>query len=92
MTVGGVAHAVGAAIGVALSPQDAGEMDELLRKADVALYRAKAERVSAVRFFEPAMDARLQERAELERACARRSRPTAWRCGSGRCRTRAPAR
>jgi len=42
--------------------------DEALRKADVALYRAKAERRSALRFFEPAMDTRVQERASMERA------------------------
>ena len=66
--VGGVRHRVGTAIGVALSPHDGLAAEDLLRKADVALYRAKAERKFAVRFFEPAMDARLQERDELERA------------------------
>ena len=68
VTVGGVQHAVGTAIGVALSPQDGDTADKLLRKADVALYRAKADRKSAVRFFEPEMDARLHERDDLERA------------------------
>jgi len=65
---GGLRHAIGTAIGIALSPQDGDGAEELLRKADVALYRAKAERRSALRFFEPAMDARLRERADLERA------------------------
>jgi len=65
---GGGSHQVGAAIGVALTPQDGSQIDEVLRKADVALYRAKAEAGSAVRFFEPAMDTKLRERAELERA------------------------
>lgn len=68
VAVAGVRHAVGAAIGVALSPHDGQDAGELLRKADVALYRAKAERKSGVRFFEPQMDARLQERDALERA------------------------
>lgn len=68
VVIGGVQHHVGAAIGVALSPHDGCEPEELLRKADVALYRAKAERRSTVRFFEPAMDAALREREELERA------------------------
>ncbi|MFS2108064.1 putative bifunctional diguanylate cyclase/phosphodiesterase [Sphingomonas sp. Sphisp140] len=62
----GASHRVGAGIGIALMPTDAATAEELLRKADVALYRAKAERRSALRFFEPAMDARLQERAALE--------------------------
>lgn len=65
---GSLRHAIGAAIGIALSPQDGDGAEELLRKADVALYRAKAERRSALRFFEEAMDARLKERADLERA------------------------
>lgn len=68
VTAGGVSHAVGTAIGVTLSPQDGETADELLRKADIALYRAKAERRSTVRFFEPEMDAKLQERNDLERA------------------------
>ncbi len=34
----------------------------------MALYRAKAERRSALRFFEPAMDARVHERSSLEAA------------------------
>jgi diguanylate cyclase (GGDEF)-like protein len=68
VTAGGVQHAVGTAIGVALSPQDGETVDELMRKADIALYRAKADRRAAVRFFEPEMDAQLQERDDLERA------------------------
>jgi diguanylate cyclase (GGDEF)-like protein len=66
--IGASRHTLGVGIGVALAPHDSDEADELLRKADVALYRAKAERVSAIRFFEPGMEARLRERDELERA------------------------
>jgi diguanylate cyclase (GGDEF)-like protein len=61
-------HRVGAGIGIALVPGDAASVDEALRKADVALYRAKGERRSALRFFEPQMDARVMERASLQRA------------------------
>jgi diguanylate cyclase (GGDEF)-like protein len=67
VTAGGVQHAVGTSIGVALSPQDGETAEELMRKADIALYRAKAERRSGVRFFEAEMDAKLQERDDLER-------------------------
>lgn len=66
VSAAGASHRVGAGIGIALMPADAANAQELLRKADVALYRAKAERRSALRFFEPAMDARLRERATLE--------------------------
>lgn len=63
-------HQVGVAIGVALLPADGCTPDGLLRKADVALYRAKAEKIhhpSAMRFFEAAMDAQAEERDQIER-------------------------
>lgn len=68
ISAGGAIHGVGAGIGIALVPSDASTLEEVMRKADIALYRAKAERRSALRFFEPQMDARVQERAVLERA------------------------
>lgn len=68
ITAGGAIHGVGAGIGVALVPSDASTSEEAMRKADIALYRAKIERRSALRFFEPQMDARVHERAVLERA------------------------
>ncbi|RDJ19795.1 EAL domain-containing protein [Bosea caraganae] len=68
IVVDGIRHQVGAAIGVAISPQDGITAEELMRKSDVALYRAKAERKSAVRFYEERMDISLHERDELERA------------------------
>ena len=64
----GVDHQIGVGIGIALLPGDATSAEEALRKADVALYRAKAERRSALRFFEPTMDARVQERSSMEYA------------------------
>jgi diguanylate cyclase (GGDEF)-like protein len=64
----GVDHSIGVGIGIALLPGDASSSEEVLRKADVALYRAKAERRSALRFFEPAMDARVRERSTMEYA------------------------
>ena len=67
ITAGGAVHRVGTGIGIAIIPQDATSVEEALRKADVALYRAKAERRSALRFFEPAMDARVRERSAFVR-------------------------
>ncbi|MEG9438203.1 EAL domain-containing protein [Edaphobacter sp. HDX4] len=64
--VGPTVHHVGSGIGIALFPDDAVGTDQLLRKADLALYRAKEERRSAVRFFEEEMDKRVQERQWLE--------------------------
>jgi diguanylate cyclase (GGDEF)-like protein/PAS domain S-box-containing protein len=57
---------VGTSIGVALAPGDGSDPDRLLKNADMALYRAKAEGKAAFRFFEPDMDARVQARRRLE--------------------------
>jgi len=56
---------VGASIGIALAPGD-DTADVLLRNADMALYRAKAEGRGAAHFFEPEMDRRIQARRMLE--------------------------
>jgi diguanylate cyclase (GGDEF)-like protein len=60
-------HQVGSGIGIALIPSDATTLLEALRKADIALYRAKSEGRSALRFFEEEMDRRVQERDQLDR-------------------------
>ncbi len=57
---------VSASIGVATFPHDASTSEELLRRADLALYRAKAGSGS-VCFYEPAMEAELRQRQALER-------------------------
>ncbi len=57
---------VGASLGVAVAPADGADPDQLLKNADMALYRAKADGRGVFRFFEPGMDARLQERRALE--------------------------
>ena len=58
---------VGASIGIALYPQDGETGDELMRCADIALYRAKEDRRGTVRVFVPEMDATLQQRRMIER-------------------------
>lgn len=63
----GVRHNLSAGIGIALLPMDADSPEEAMRKADIALYRAKAERRSAFRFFEADMDRMIRERESLER-------------------------
>ncbi|WP_188312018.1 sensor domain-containing protein [Salinarimonas soli] len=57
---------IGTSVGVTCAPSDGLDPDVLLKNADMALYRAKADGRGACRFFEPAMDARLQERRRLE--------------------------
>jgi diguanylate cyclase (GGDEF)-like protein len=57
---------IGASIGIALSPRDGTDTDRLLKSADLALYRAKADGRCVVRFFEKDMDAGAQARRALE--------------------------
>ncbi|PZR33416.1 bifunctional diguanylate cyclase/phosphodiesterase [Caulobacter segnis] len=57
---------IGASVGVSAAPFDGEDADELLKKADMALYRAKGEGRGAFRFFEQAMDEQLQARRALE--------------------------
>ena len=58
--------AVGASVGVSLAPADGKQADILLKNADLALYRAKADGGGIFRFFEADMDARMQARRLLE--------------------------
>jgi diguanylate cyclase (GGDEF)-like protein len=57
---------VGATVGIAVAPSDGTGPAELLRAADVALYRAKAQNRGTVVFFDSAMDAEAQARRLLE--------------------------
>jgi len=59
---------VDASIGITLAPGDAHVSQELMKNADMALHRAKAEGRGSYRFFEPGMDARMQTRRTLELA------------------------
>jgi diguanylate cyclase (GGDEF)-like protein len=66
---------IGVSVGVSLAPDDGDNPDQLLKNADLALYRAKADGRGTYRFFEAGMDARAQARRMLEldlRAALRR--------------------
>ena len=64
--LGGDEVKVELSIGIALAPGDGLDPDQLLKNADLALYRAKADGHGLYRFFEPEMDARMQARRTLE--------------------------
>jgi diguanylate cyclase (GGDEF)-like protein len=58
---------IGASVGIAVGPGDGLTPDQLLRNADLALYRAKGDGRGTFCFFEPEMDAQMQERRIMER-------------------------
>ena len=58
---------IGASVGIAIGPSDGLRPDQLLRNADLALYRAKGDGRGTFRFFEPAMDLQMQTRRIMER-------------------------
>jgi len=57
---------IGTSVGIALAPNDGSDPDDVLKNADLALYRAKADGRGTYRFFEPAMDAEMQARRLLD--------------------------
>jgi diguanylate cyclase (GGDEF)-like protein len=57
----------GTSIGIAVAPGDGTDSDQILKNADLALYRAKNGGRGTHRFFEPEMDQLMQERRDLER-------------------------
>jgi diguanylate cyclase (GGDEF)-like protein/PAS domain S-box-containing protein len=57
---------IGTSIGISVAPNDGSDPDQLLKNADMALYRAKADGRGTYRFFETGMDARAQARRILE--------------------------
>jgi diguanylate cyclase (GGDEF)-like protein/PAS domain S-box-containing protein len=64
--IGEQAVRIGASVGIAVFPTDAKDAAGLLKNADMALWRAKAEGRSLVRFYEAAMDEALRQRRQLE--------------------------
>lgn len=54
-------------VGVALAPADGDKSERLLKSADLAVYKSKADGRNCIRFFLPEMDAELQARIELEK-------------------------
>jgi predicted signal transduction protein with EAL and GGDEF domain len=58
--------AADASIGIAMSPQDGTDLDELVKNADLAMYGAKADGRRTYRFFEPKMNASAKARRGLE--------------------------
>jgi diguanylate cyclase (GGDEF)-like protein/PAS domain S-box-containing protein len=73
-SIDGFEIVIGASVGIALAPADGENADDLLKNADMALYRAKSEGRGGYHFFDRSMDELAQKRrameAELRRALA----------------------
>ena len=69
--IGAQSYHCSASIGVTLLPKAGQQAHDLLREADIAMYRAKAEGRNGIAFFEMAMQAGVERRLTLERALAR---------------------
>ena len=57
---------IGVSVEIAVAPVDASDTVQLLKSADLALYRAKADGRGTHRFFEPEMHHQVQARRALE--------------------------
>jgi diguanylate cyclase (GGDEF)-like protein len=64
--LGGQDHFLSASIGICVYPDDAQSVELLLRYADLAMYRAKAEGGGQYAYFEERMNAQVLDRAALE--------------------------
>jgi len=64
--VSGHALSVTASIGVTLAPRDGQTAAELIKNADIAMYRAKESGRNGYEFFSSEMNARVQKRLQLE--------------------------
>lgn len=61
---------VGVSIGIATAPADAVNGDQLLRNADLALYRAKRDGRNRYQFYDPSLDAAARRRNLIENELA----------------------
>lgn len=64
--VAGQDFRVTASIGIAVFPRDGESVDTLLKNADIAMYRVKADGKNDTRFYIPDMNACYQERINME--------------------------
>ena len=64
--LGGLRAIVDVSIGIARSPNDGTTTAELIKRADLALYRAKSDGRGTYRLFEPEMDVIMKTRRKLE--------------------------
>ena len=64
--IGGQRIDISTSIGMTLAPRDGADADQLMKNADLALYRAKADGRRGYSFFKPEMNDRIQIRRRME--------------------------
>ncbi len=64
--LGDVAHHSTASIGVTLFRGDLASCDDLMKQADLAMYKSKAAGRNVVRFFDPTLESAVKDRAAME--------------------------
>ena len=64
--LGSITYNSQASVGVAIFHAHEDSAEEVLKRADTAMYRAKTDGRNTVRFFDPAMQAALEQRLKLE--------------------------
>jgi diguanylate cyclase (GGDEF)-like protein len=65
-SINGITVNIGVSIGIAIAPDDGMTSTALIQRSERALYRAKGEDRSSIRFFEPDMDAHVDRRIVIE--------------------------
>ena len=68
MQLEGKEYFAAASIGLAVFPRDGGTAEQLIQRADFAMYKAKEDGRGVVRTYQPSLDLRGGDRLELERA------------------------
>jgi diguanylate cyclase (GGDEF)-like protein/PAS domain S-box-containing protein len=64
-------HRITASVGIAAYPQDGEDAHDLLKNADIAMYRAKEQGKNNYQFHSPEMNTHLTERVTMEKALRR---------------------
>lgn len=66
-SIAGNTHLITFSAGIALYPEDENCADELLKKADTAMYESKKGRKNCFSFFDPSMEENIRQRLHLEK-------------------------
>ncbi len=66
ITLSGIEHQLGASIGIARLPDDGKDLEELLFKADLAMYEAKKAGRNTWKYYQPKMKETVQARVSFE--------------------------